>query len=445
MDTINTGGPPAPPFRQYRGGYRRKDGFWSRFAAQGVGFKLNVIGSVIGLLLILGYFVWLVMPKSTAKAEAQPTIIVQTVAPLETPPSSTPIAQIAPGSLSTPEPAQIAATQTAIAVYSKPAGDPSTSPFLIGVITYEPGCSVSNLGFTTAGVEGTAYYLYLHAPLDRDPLMQMAQIQGYVTKFKGCQYPVLMVSNLIWLNGQATPAPLAALGSISGTMTGTTVISTTWGQGLGAFGLPTPDGDATPIYDARNDPSSIHYTGPITPTPYPTYTPYPTATPYVPPQVQYPDPTKTPKPTKTPTFTPSPTSTQMANLAGTVVSVLGCAATNLAVETGTNQHVLLILNGATLPANGMPVGYYVVATGVLDWVCNQQAIRANNVGWYLPTLTPTSTQTDIPTMTPTVTETPTGTATPTETLTPTPTETATIMVETTEPTTEPTIEPTTEG
>ena len=259
METIQTGGPPPPPFTRRYSPYRRGNSVFTRFAAQSLGFKLNVIGSLLGLLLIIGYLGWLLWSKiAPAKAEATP--IIQTVAPLPTPPTaalSTPIPignVITPGVLSTLEPAQIAATATAAALYSRPAGNPAQSPFFIGVITYEPGCQVTNMGFTTAGIEGTAYYLYLQTPIDRDPLMQMAQVQGYTTKFKGCAYPVLMVQNIVWLNGLATPAPLAQV-----ILTGTaTITAPLWGQGLvtpplEAYGLATPDKWATPIYNQARE------------------------------------------------------------------------------------------------------------------------------------------------------------------------------------------------
>lgn len=398
--------------------------------------KLLVVGAITIALIIAGLWGCAAQRKSKAEAAQPPTPVIQTVAPLPTPP---PTAPAQPPAL---EPAQIAATATAHFIYSRPAGNPQNSPFLIGVITYEQGCEVSNLGFTTAGMNGTPYYLYMQTMLDRDPLMQMVQLRGYIQQFKNCQYPVVMVTDIFWLDGQATPAPLAMV-PISGTVTGTVTISNTWGQGIGDYGFPTPDKNATPVYDARYDPTSPHYIG-STVTPYPTYTPYPTATPYVPPQRNDPvNPTKTPKPTKTPTPTPSATATQQANLAGVVVSVSGCPVTNLAVQTGPGQHVLLILNGATLPEDGLPVGYYVVASGFLDFACNQSALRANSVGWYslTPTPTHTPTATETPTMTPTVTDTPTMTPTATETPTATPTATETPVETPLEPTAEPTAEP----
>lgn len=437
MDIVNAGGPPAPPFRHYRG-RRRGGGFWGRFAAAGIGMQLNIGLSLLGLLLIIGYLVWRFILPSRAAAEdkpVEPTVtMIQTVGPLPTPvPAVAPLEPIQLTAtaqalvISTPDPDQIAKTATFQAAINRPAANPNTSPAYIGVITYEPGCDVSNLGFTTAGYEGKAFYLYFQALLDRDPFMQMVQVRGYVQQFKNCQYPVLMVTETFWLNGTATPAPVAV---ITSTITGTTPI--TWGV------LPTPTNRDNPVYDARLDPSSIYYTGVITSTvtPYPTYTPYPTATPYIPPQrndsYNEPEPTDTPKPTKTPTPTITPTPTQAANLAGQVVSISGCAATNLAIQVGQGQTIPLLLYGAPMPPNGTPIGYYVMASGALATICGQPGLMATSVSWYtLPTATSTlvPTVTDTPTITPTSTETatstPTSTETPTETATSAPTSTET--------------------
>ena len=382
--------------------------------------KIIIVGLVMIILVAVGLWGCSAQKKAKAEAEAEKTAtipMIQTVGPLPTVPHPPPPDPLPPSPL---EPAQIAGTATMQAALNRPAGNPANSPYLIGVITYEPGCMVSNFGFTTAGYEGVPYYLYPQVPLDRDPLMQMAQVRGYIQEFKECKYPVLMVSELVWLNGTATPAPIAQV--ISGTITGTLTTTNTWG--LAAYGLPTPDGDATPVYDARFDPTSPQYIL-STQTPYPTYTPYPTPTPYIPPPRSDPyippDPTKTPKPTKTPTFTPTPTPTQAANLGGVVVSIGGCTATNLAIQTAPGQTVPLLLSGAPLPVSGNPIGYYVLAAGVLEQVCGQSGLKASSISWYLNapdfTPTPTSTPTDTvtPTETPTLTLTPTSTATPTET------------------------------
>jgi hypothetical protein len=412
--------------------------------------KIVVISVVMIILVAVG--LWGCSSQKKAKAEEQvtPTIIVQTVAPLPT--LGQPAAAAAaingpkPAPTSPLEPAQIAATATFQAAINRPAANPGNSPYFVGVVTYEAGCEVSNLGFTTAGLNGTPYYLYLQAPLDRDPFMRMVQIQGFIQTFDGCQYPVLMVSQLFWLDGSATPAPIAVSGVTSATITGTATVTNTWG--LAAYGLATPDGNATPVYDARYDPNSSHYLG-QTATPYPTYTPYPTATPYIPPArtdlFAAPEPTDTPKPTKTPTLTVTPTPTQAANLSGVVVSIGGCAATNLAIQASPGQSIPLLLSGAPLPVSGNPIGYYALAAGVLVQVCGQTGLQATSISWYLNAITPTPTDTPTPTSTPTATETPTltPTATETPTLTPTPTETPTeAPTATGTPTETPTMTPT---
>ncbi len=127
----------------------------------------------------------------------------------------------------TPNPEQSEATATMTAKINRPAVvNPANSPNYFGVITYEDGCDVSNIGFTTAGLNGRPYYLYFNGLLDRDPNMQMAQITGFVQQFQNCQYPVLMVQEIFWLNSQATPAPIAYGGPVvSGTITSTAVIT----------------------------------------------------------------------------------------------------------------------------------------------------------------------------------------------------------------------------
>ena len=430
MQQINAGGPPPmPPGSHLRFRGKRNKNFWGRLTDQGPGFLINVGVSLLGLFLVFGYLIWRFFLSGTdAQAQEPPpatappvqTAIVATVPPLETPATPTPL-PVVDSTFSSPlEPAQIAATATFQAAISKPAAynNPAAAPFYIGVITYEAGCEVSNIGFTTAGTNGSAHYLYFSQPLDRDPLMQMVNVSGYVQKFDNCQYPVIMVQQIYWLDGQATPAPLAIGGQYTSTITNS--VASSWGQGQ--------PGPPPTVMVVRPELLS----SPVaTPTPYPTYTPYPTTKPWVPPHTPIPsrpDPTKTPKPTSTNTPTPSPTPTQQANISGQVVSIAGCAATNLAIQTGPDSNVRLILNGATLPPNGNPLGYTAVATGYLGNVCNGQAIYANSISWYLATVTPTST-TAPPTATPTPTTQP-ATATPTETTQP-PT-----------PTTEPTPEPT---
>lgn len=438
MQHIDAGGPPPMPpgshLRFRRGG---KKGFWGRFAAQGPGYMVNVGLSVLGLLAIVTYLAWkfVFSGGSTAKAEEQPAppaqpVVVATVPPLETPPATPlPVEVLATSPL---EPVQVAATATFQAAISRPAGynNPEAAPFYVGVVTYEAGCTVSNIGFTTAGLNGQAYYLYFTQPLDRDPLMQMVNITGYVQKFEDCQYPVLMVQNIFWMNGQATPAPLAIGGQYTSTITNS--IASNWG---GQAAPPTPFGvKTTPLPPGSPAPTNTPaFTVTSTATPW-SQTPWePQPWPTVPnygPQLDalqnqiddiqsdinaYKEATKTPTPTNTPTATLTPTPAR-ANIVGNVVTVAGCAQTNLAVITGPGEQILLMLSGATLPANGQPSDYHAVATGQLGVVCDQPALWASSISWYLPTITPTPT-TAPPTATPTPTTAPTNTATPEPTAT----------------------------
>lgn len=410
MQVVNQSGlPPMPPgsHQRYRG---RRGGFWARFGSQGLGFMINVIGSALGLLAVMGYLVWrFILPHgTTAKAaEQEPpqaTIVIQTVAPLPSPDAP---AAATPLAVSPLEPIQIAGTATAQALYSRPAAfsNPEAAPFFIGVVTYESGCSVSNLGFTTAGLSGQPYYLYFSQPLARNPLMQMVNITGYTQKFKDCRYPVIMVQQIFWLEDEGTPAPLSGPAVISGTATITATAA--WGV------LPTPDKRATPLYNPAG----------WTATPWPTYTPFPSATAYVPPP--RPElPTYTPRPTYTPyptltvnpaTATPAATATgtpETASIYGAMVSVVGCSLTNLAVSAGGQQHYV-VLAGAQLPA-GSPTDYWALVSGRLDTVCGGPAIRANQIIWYQPP-TPTATNSPTPTVTNTATLTPTATIEPTAT------------------------------
>lgn len=418
MQSVNLSGPPTPPFRHHRGGYKGQKkgclGFWS---AIDMGAKIKILGMLLGMLAGFGLVVWWAWPKVAPSKADEP--VIATLPPLPTSqlepiqltataasqlPTQPPISNLqSPTPIETPD---VARTATFVAAINKPASNPETSPYLVGVVTYEPGCTVSNLGFTTAGMNGTPYYLYFPTPLDRDPLMQMLQIKGYVQKMKDCRFPVLMVSEAFWLNGSATPAPVNLQSPISGTITTTATI--TWG--LAAYGLPTPDKHQTPVYN------------PLESTPYPTYTPYPTATPYIPP----PPPTLAPLPTYTPYPPPSqpdPTNTPaLVNLSGKVVNVAGCAQSNLAIETAPGQVYFLIFEGASLPLEGSPTDYYAFVVGSLaKKICSGQAIRATSITWYNATPTATTTATDTPTVTPTATETPTATATATDTPTATPT------------------------
>lgn len=439
MKVVDQGGLPQMPPGSHLRFRRRGNSIWSRFAGQGCGFQANIILSALGLLACMGYLVWrFILPHGGAVAQAEepstPQIVVQTVAPLDTPSAPSSPAPIL-------EPAQAAATATFQAAISRPAAlnNPSVAPFFVGVITYEPGCAATNLGFTTSGYEGEAFYLYLRQPLDRDPLMQIVQISGYVQILKDCLHPVVIVEQMTWLNGSGTPAPVS-MAPVTGTITATVPIS--WG--LAAYGLPTPDKHQTPVYNppawtptaavTGSIPTATPYLPPVPATlpPLPTYTRQPTYTPY-------PSPTNDPA-TPTPTATATP---QLANVSGPVVAVAGCQATNLAVQTAPGSTVFLLLSGATLPVTGAPSDYNALAIGTLDRVCSGPAIRASSISWYVPTptatATPTSTATPTPTHTPT--ETPTCTATTPPTIEPTAEPTSEPTVETTiEPTSEPTEE-----
>ncbi|GIK42354.1 MAG: hypothetical protein BroJett011_61870 [Chloroflexota bacterium] len=396
--------------------------------------KIVVIG--ILFLLCIGYGITWVLGGGRlgkAKAAEQPTeqpAVVRTLEPLTPTPLPSPSQGEGQGGGQPPalEPAQLQATAQMQAALNRPAGDPQAAPYLVGVITYEQGCSMSNLGFTTAGLNGTPYYLYLQTPLDRDPFMQMVQLKGYIQKFpKECDYPILMVTEIFWLNGTATPAPL--LPEYQPILTGTA--TATWGQGLAAYGLPTPDKNKAPVYDARNDPNSPYYTGLVTPTITLTPDPQPpTPTPYIPPpRVEIPAPAassgggsiKLPEPTKTPVPTATPAK---ITLSGPVVAVGGCSVSNLAIWAGVPY--FLIFEGAQMPA-GDPTQHTALVIGLADKACGGMAIRAQQIQWIAVTPTPTPTATTIPpTATSTPTETPTATATSTPTETPTATATTVI-------------------
>jgi len=318
----------------------------------------------------------------------------------------------------------MSATATWIAKINRPAVvNPANSPNYFGVITYESGCDVSNIGFTTAGLNGSPYYLYFGGLLDRDPNMQMAQITGYVQKFENCQYPVLMVQEIFWLQQQATPAAIAYGGPVvSGTITATVKNPAAWGQQIVAT--------KTPTYTVYVPPHRA--LPPITATVIivmPTYTPYPTP---AAPTAQVVVVTATPNPAAAPTNTATPTSTatptpQVINVQGQFYTVSGCPQSNLAVEVFTNEYYYVIMAGATLPREGQPSDYTGFISGILDSACGGKAIKAQTITWYLnPTATPTSTATATATTTPTPTPTETLTPIPTDTATPTPTETATI-------------------
>jgi hypothetical protein len=414
-----------------RGGSRRKKSILS---------AIPWTQRLLGIVLVLGFcgsltwIGWMFWPRAAAADTPPP--VVATVPELPTAMPIEPAPGVITGTLptvipATPlEPIQIAASATYQAALSRPAAlnNPQAAPFLVGVITYESGCAVSNLGFTTAGLDGQPYYLFFTTPLDRDPLMQMVNITGYVQKFPGCAHPVLMVQQVFWLSALATPAPVAA-GPITTTLL--------WGQASAPL---------TPTVTIRR-PELLNQ--PVQPPPAPTVTPVvsPTTWSQTPWQPQpwatvnlsgiqsqidslrndlnaAQSGTTTPTATKTPTATPTP---QTANITGEVIAVSGCAQTNIAIRTGPGQQVLLMLSGASLPGNGQPVGYWVMASGTLNTVCGQTAINATSAMWYLPTLTPTPTSpaTETPTATPTATLTPIPTIAPSETPTAPPTATET--------------------
>jgi hypothetical protein len=379
--------------------------------------KIVIVGAVAVVLVALGMWGCSAGDDKADAQTAPPTeaVVIQTLAPLPTveqPPTLTPVSPL--------EPAQLAGTATAQALYSRPAfmNDPAAYPSFVGVITLEDGCLLSNIGFTTSGYNGKPYFLYLKNPLDRNPTMEVAQVQGYIQQFDDCAWPVIMVDNIIWFNGQGTPSPI----SYGGPITGTATITATAAFNPAQWGMKT-----TPI--AAVSPGAV-MAPPVTATPYPTYTPFPTATPYVPPPRVDPTryPTYTPYPTPTPNpATPSPTPTvtpQAASVYGDIVTVVGCQQTNLAVANG-GQSYFIVLAGAQLPGQGNPVDYWGLVTGHLETVCNGPAIRANQIIWYAAP-TPVPSPTSAPTNTPAVTSTPTTQATAlAETPTAAPTVTAT--------------------
>lgn len=395
---------------------------------------MGFCGSIMGLA-------WMFWPRQAAADTPPPVVAPAPELPTPLPIEAAPVVSgtIPTATPTTPlEPIQIAASATFQAAISRPAAynNPSAAPFYIGVVTYESGCNVSNLGFTTAGLGGSAYYLYFTTPLDRNPLMQMVNVAGFLQEFPGCSHPVLMVQQIFWLSELATPAPLLTTGSYTATYTGT-VQAVAWGQAVMATPTPTP---TVTIYR----PDLLTPFPPLQPTAAISATATPWSnTPWEPqpwPTVNLAgmqsqidslrtdinnltSSTATPTPTKTPTATPTPAS---ANVTGEVIAVSGCANTNLAIKTGFNQQILLMLSGAGTP-NGNPVGYLVTASGTLGNVCGQTVLHATSASWYLPTLTPTptSTATGTPTSTPTATFTAIPTIAPSETPTAPPTATET--------------------
>ena len=421
--------PPIPPgsYQRFRG---KKDSIWTRLSQQGPGFKIQVAFYGLGLLAVIGYlgYTFILRPMQSKAAVPPTPTYVPAIPPgpaLE-PVQLTALAELATQRATTPPqpPAntpnaeQAAATATWIAKINRAAVvNPENSPNYFGVISYESGCAVSNLGFTTAGVNGQPYYLYLSGLLDRDPNMQMAQIRGYLQKFTECQYPVLMVQEIFWLNQNATPAPLAYGGQVmvSGTITSTAAITTRnpalWGQQV----VPTQ----TPSYTVWIPPQKRLPDPGITPTLAPTYTPYPTYTPLPAAATSTPHP-PTAIPTATSTATP-----QVVNVSGQFYMIAGCAQTNLGIEVNPDEYYYIILSGAALPREGQPSNYTGFVSGILDNACGGRSIKAQSITWYGNTPTPTSTSTSSPTSTGTPTSTPSPTNTPTATSTPTDTATAT--------------------
>jgi hypothetical protein len=412
MYQADMSGPPTPPFRHRRGGYRGNKGCLGKFSAIPTDAKIKLILLLVGMLASFGcgiYWIFL-RPKSIQADQPTPTRqieMVQTVGPLAEAPTNTPVlvTTIASLPLQTPDIERTATFQVAI---SRPAMDPAGSPYFVGVITYEDGCLVSNLGFTTSGYNGKPYYLYLNQPLDRDPSMQIIQVRGYVQTIDTCQYPVIFVDQLYWMDKSGTPAPLSIGGPIiSGTITGTATITSTRPWGL----LTTPASSPTVFVPPQKEVPS-----PPTYTPYPTYTSQPvdvivqTVIPHIPTYTPY--PTWTPNPaTATPTATATP---QSLSLYGPILSVAGCPQSNFAIDASGETYFIL-LAGATLPV-GEPTNYLALATGLADQACDGQAILAHQITWYEITPTPTSTPTITPTSTSTIT--PTSTITVTATITP---------------------------
>lgn len=404
----------------------------------GMEFEKKHIIILVVLALVFGGALWGCQASKAAKATpAPPPPTAAPAAPQFEPAQLTALAQLAkPTEPAAPAPpptlaatltiSQAESTATMVARINRPAVvNPASSPNYFGVITYESGCEVSNIGFTTAGLNGSPYYLYFSGLLDRDPNMQMVQITGFIQKFDGCQYPVIMVQDVFWLSQQATPAAIAYGGPVvmSGTITATHVITknpAAWGKQI----APTQ----TPTYTVYIPPQKI--LPPITATVLivmPTYTPYPTP---AQPTAQVVVVTATPGHTATSTPTP-PT----VNISGQVFVASGCDNSNLAVEVMPGEYYYIILAGATLPRDGQPSDFSAFVSGLRDSACGGQAIKASSIIWYANTATPTSTPSATPTQT--GTPTPTETATPIEptqtptslpspTSTPTPTQTPTI-------------------
>jgi hypothetical protein len=237
-----------------------------------------------------------------------------------------------------------------------------------------------------------------------------------------------MVREVFWLDAEATPAPRAGV---------VDQIGNRWGE----QGSPPPATVVIRHPELLVSGPTLTPTATITatawsqtpwqPAPWPTALNYASQIDNLQNQINNMQNSWSATPSATPTKTPTATSTPaQANITGEVIAVTGCANTNLAISTGPGQQVLLMLNGASLPVNGQPVGYWVMASGTLNTVCAQTAINATSAMWYLPTLTPTPTSppTETPTATPTATSTPIPTIAPSETPTAAPTATETPII-----------------
>ena len=396
------------PFRHKRGGYRRKGGFFSRLGKAGLGMQLNIFGSLIGVLLAIGYLLWrfVIGPSMAAKAEAKPTPQPPTPAPIaqtaETEPTPTTVTQTKPITAMvyvTPQPTPTpngTPTQTPIPSVPEVAPMGAGSVTIFGTVDFSGGCPVTNLAFVASG---NLYYLLVTGDLqfpEGNPQGQMAMIRGYTSEFADCDAPLLTVSALRWLGVEGTPeSQKTNKGGVG------TVITTVGTR------MPSP----TPT---------------VTRTPRPTFTAAAT---------------KTPKPTSTPrpTFTPTPAPVSMT---GAISLDDGCNTTNWIINASGTYYYLLMPANVTINYDPRHEARLAVVNGTNSRACGGDAIIVSSLIW-LTTPTPTATNTATASPTPSDTPTPTQTATntPTPTITPSPTHTAT-QEPTSEATTEPTSTPT---
>lgn len=318
---------------------------------------------------------------ATVAAPASPSILIPT-APLTANHSFTPSTALVPPRYVVGTP-----TQTAIPAVPEIAPNGAGSVTIFGSISFQPGCSVTNLGFVASG---NLYYLLITGDLqfpDGNPEGQMAMIRGYASDYAGCDAPILTINSLRWL-GVTEKADYESTSSSSG-------------RGVGAV---------------------ITAHGTLMPTPTPTVY-YATAT-----AMQWATATPTPRPaTPAPTNTPKPTATNApVSMAGTVFLRDGCNITNWIIETETNSYYLIM--PSTLSIDFDPsAGRSALISGATSSACDDEAITVSNIVWMA---TPTPTATPSPT--------PTGTSTPTPTATPSPTATeAAVPGDTPEPTVTP--------